>query len=272
MGRFLNKWICLIFVFALHDVAIAGPAPDEGFDNYFVISEKNEPEVSLNPIAVLKVGFDAVSRTINLLMWDQIKRPLPQAPQKYDRLKHFGTWIRDPRDHDCLSTRAKVLIRESTTGVEFDSSKCAVRRGRWYDPSVDQTFEDAQIMEIDHFVPVKNAYISGAWKWSRTKRCLYFNFLGNSMHLIPFNRTENRRKADNTPDRYMPPESKYRCEYLYKWLVIKSIWKLALNPSEADAIEKSVKSEKCDLSQFTLPTIVLKAQRQWMTDNAKMCE
>lgn len=270
MGHCLRGWI-LLAVLSLSQFLYAGPAPNESFDSYFVIDEPVTYSSSITPLDTLNDGFQVIAKAIDLLKWDSVNRPLPQAKENYNRLKHFGTWVNDPRDHNCLTTRAKVLIRDSSVPVDMNAKGCTVKKGKWYDPSVDQTFEDANFMEIDHFVPLKNAYISGAWSWSPKLRCLYANFMGNTMHLVPFNKTENRRKSDNTPDRYTPPEKKYRCEYIFKWLAIKSIWKLALNPSEASAIHQIIKDENCDVNQYTYTKQDLSQQRQWMIDNVDMC-
>ena len=270
MGSCLRGWI-LFFCATLSQVVFASTAPAESFKTYFIIDEHESHKKTIMPLEVLNEGIRAVVKEIDLLKWDSINHPLAQPKESYDRLKHFGTWVRDPRERNCLTTRAKVLIRDSEMQVKMNDKGCSVKKGQWYDPSVDQTFEDGTLMEIDHLVSLKNAYISGAWDWEPKVRCLYANFMGNKMHLIPLNKSENARKGDNTPDHYMPSNKKYRCEYVFKWLAIKSIWQLALNPSEADAIQRIVKDENCDTSQYVYTKQNLKQQRQWMIDNAEIC-
>ena len=271
MQRYLIGTLILVS-FCINQKLQAAPAPDEHYSEFFLISEEPE-KASVDPIQLMATHLENIISQINLTSWELVNRPLPTPTEKYDRKKHFGTWIRDPRDKsNCLTTRAKVLIRDSKTQVQMSPNNCTVKQGSWYDPSVNQTFTDAQFMEIDHFVPLKNVYISGGWQWSPEMRCLYANFMGNPMHLVPFNRTENRAKADNTPERYMPPEKSYRCEYLYKWLTVKAIWKVALNPNEATAINNYLKSENCNIQNFSVDTDFVKQQRRWMADNLSMCQ
>ena len=265
--------IGLSFSFLAAQNVQASPAPDSEYSEFFTIAETTEKHSDpLNPIELLAVQVEEVIKNINLLTWKHINSPLPVPIEKYDRLKHFGSWIVDPRENTCKTTRAKVLIRDSKTEVEMNPNGCSVKSGTWYDPSVDQTFTNATFMEIDHFVPLKNVYISGAWKWTPAQRCLYFNYMGNSIHLVPFNKTENRIKSDNTPERYMPPEQNYRCEYLNRWLTVKAIWKVAINPNEAAAIVDHIKRENCDEEAFHLDEAFIKQQRRLIKDNLAMCQ
>lgn len=269
--------ISLIFLGLTVQKAYSSPAPESEYSEFFTISEHIEktPEDDqdqLNPIKIVSVQAEELIKKINLLVWKHFNSPLPAPAERYDRKKHFGVWITDHRDNSCMTTRAKVLVRDSQEQVKMNPNGCSVKSGSWYDPSVDRTFTDATFMEIDHFVPLKNVYISGAWKWTPAQRCLYYNYMGNSIHLVPFNRTENRVKSDNTPERYMPPERSYRCEYLNRWLTVKAIWKIAINPNEAAAIIDHVKRENCDESTFKLDEAFIKQQRRTIRDNLEMCQ
>ena len=64
---------------------------------------------------------------------------------------------------DCQNTRAEVLIAESLAAVTYTSaSHCYVKRGRWYSfyDGVWGTF--ASSFQLDHLVPLYEAWISGA--------------------------------------------------------------------------------------------------------------
>ena len=249
----------------------ASPAPEDRYSEFFLISEDLEAP-PINPVQMVAAQWNKIPNKIDLLNWVHHQKSLPVPKEKYDRLKHFGTWINDKRDRSCLNTRGKVLTRDSLKSVKLDYKGCKVESGKWYDPSVDQTYTDAEDVEIDHFVPVKNAYIGGAWKWSKEVRCMYFNFLGNDLHLTPLNKPQNRSKADNTPERYMPPEKSYRCEYLAKWLTVKAIWNVAINPKEGAAILSYIRSENCNPQDFKLTADYVQDQRQWIQDNLAMCQ
>ncbi|MBY0453165.1 MAG: hypothetical protein K2P92_09025, partial [Bdellovibrionaceae bacterium] len=119
------------------------------------------------------------SKYYSLLSWRTYKRSKPTFVPKYKRVEQFGRWINDPNDDVCYNTRALVLMRDSHKDVTFaDTDKCNVITGQWKDDYTGQTFTAREDIQIDHLVPLKNAYVSGAYKWSFKARCLYANFLG----------------------------------------------------------------------------------------------
>lgn len=183
--------------------------------------------------------------------------------EKYNRTHHFGRWINDPEDDTCFNTRAKVLIRDSEIPVSFkEKNHCVVDRGDWAEPYVGTEITSSGEIQIDHMVPLKNAYISGAWKWDYQARCLYANFMGNRFHLLSVNGRENMRKGDKAPDRYLPPNINYRCEYLENWLKIKLIWRLSMTRSEVEAIHHILEEHECDPRNFVFSFSDLADQRR----------
>jgi hypothetical protein len=191
---------------------------------------------------------------------------------KYDRKFHFGRWVNDPNDETCYNTRARVLIRDSETQVSFkDTNHCVVEKGRWEDPYAGGTLRESKEIQIDHMVPLKNAYISGAWEWNYQTRCTYANYMGNKFHLITASGHENMSKGDDTPEKYMPPNENYRCEYLANWLKIKLIWKLKMARGEVEAIRQAIRDSGCDGRKFKMSSLELKRQRQLIYENRYNC-
>lgn len=212
-------------------------------------------------------------RFYSLLNLVQHKRRLPVQIEKYDRTEQFGRWINDPNDDVCFNTRAKVLVRDSVHTVTFkDTNHCVVETGSWNDPYTKTKFTDSKDIQIDHLVPLKNTYLSGAYKWTFRARCLYANYLGEEFHLISASGTENMRKGDRTPAEYMPPNANYACTYVRNWLAVKMLWGLTLSPAEVTAIKKIISENSCSLTDFRMSAAELKSQRQFAKDNMDLCE
>jgi hypothetical protein len=161
--------------------------------------------------------------------------PLVIAPAShedtYNRDADFGGWI--DVDGDCQNTRAEVLIAESQAPVTFTSaSDCTVATGRWVDPWSGITTTTAHAFDIDHTVPLANAWRSGAWAWSQAQRVAYANDLADPGHLIAIDASENREKGDSGPETWRPPNTHSWCRYATTWDRIKAKWHLSATYAE----------------------------------------
>lgn len=250
------------------------------FDEYYTVREAQNfsQNLSLNPIEAAKDLWvsaeslqDLKKLVYSLLDFEYHEDSYGDVDEPYNRQKHFGSWVDDSRDDNCYSTRAKVLIRDSAEEVTFSRNGCTVATGYWADPYAGDSYTDAKDIQVDHFVPLKNAYISGAYKWSPRERCLYANFLGNNFHLLPVYGKENNKKSDKTPEGYMPRNSSYSCQYLAQWLKIKLIWSLGLTPPEKEKILALIQENDCDISQMSFSAQELTEQRQFMNENMDLC-
>lgn len=207
----------------------------------------------------------------NLLFFNHINEVFPKPAVPYNRNKHFGSWIIPDSNQSCLSTRGYVLKRDSLDEVNYAPSGCAVKQGNWLDPYSAIQFTTSDKIQIDHFVPLKNAYMTGAHEWNWAKRCLYGNYMGNTFHLLAVSGTENMKKSDETPSQYLPPNSKYICTYIKQWLAVKLIWSLKLTPIEVSAIQNEVAENRCNPELFMIPTQFISDQRQYIQDHQSLC-
>ena len=180
----------------------------------------------------------------------------------YDRLAHFGGWLNDSADDTCFNTRALVLLRDSEVEVETDEyNKCRIVAGYWKGIYIDGEFVNAGHVDIDHVVPLYNAYYSGAWKWSKAKRCHYSNYMKNDYHLITVSRSENRAKGSNGPETYMPPNQNFQCRYLGYWMKIKKVWELTMTSLEHSFISQSLKTLGCSTETYMMSSEELSQER-----------
>lgn len=262
---------------------VATLGKSQALADYYTVKEGVSPQSSspsMDPLQILQAIIqdseqeyhELRDRLLSLVQFDFHSESYGDVGEPYNRAKHFGGWLNDHRDEDCYNTRAKVLIRDSEVPVSFASNGCTVTSGKWNDPYGAREYTQAGDIQIDHFVPLKNAYLSGAYQWNRVKRCLYSNFLGNEFHLLAVYGKENGTKRDRTPEGYMPPNPGYRCQYLAQWLKVKMIWNLALTPSEKNRVVALISENQCDLNQFVYSVAELAEQRQFMTDNLALCE
>lgn len=245
-------------------VSVAGAASFLPGNSYLLIDDGN---VS----TVMKASATAKSKSVNLLAWAQIQQAPPHPAEKYERERHFGYWLKYENAETCLNTRGLLLLSTSLVTPEVTETPCRVATGEWYDSYTDAHYFDAQDVQVDHMVPLKNAYISGAFAWDWKKRCAYFNFLANDFHLKVVHRDANLKKLDKGPDQWIPSNASYTCAYLSEWLKVKAIWRLMLSEKEAQAISKIIKTEKCPASAFTITKSELNNQRQQIAAAETSC-
>jgi hypothetical protein len=91
-------------------------------------------------------------------------------------------------------------------------------------------------LDIDHLVPLAEAWDSGASTWSAAEREAYANDLGDDRALIAVSAASNRSKADQDPTAWMPPAEGYRCQYATDWIADKLRWRLTADEAETTAL------------------------------------
>jgi len=155
----------------------------------------------------------------------------------YDRDK-FGDWV--DADRDCKDTRAEVLVAESHRAV---TGRCLIARGLWrsyYDRRVWRSAGDVDI-DIDHMVPLSEAWKSGARRWTPATRVRFANDLGDARALVAVTDSVNQSKGDQDPTTWMPTYDK--CRYLREWVAVKLRWRLTVDSTEKSALKS--KSASC---------------------------
>jgi len=154
---------------------------------------------------------------------------------EYSREKFGHGWA--DTDGDCQNTRAEILIKTSTSTIQFkDLDNCSVVRGRWISPFTGHIFFEASKLDIDHLVPLQWAWERRASTWPQTKREAFAN---DSRNLLVVEASLNRQKGANGPDRWLPPNGV--CGYIARFERLRRIYELDLNQSEIASYSKLLK-------------------------------
>jgi hypothetical protein len=142
----------------------------------------------------------------------------------------FPTW--DIISGTC-DTRETVLKRDGSRVVV--NAACKATSGTWHSPYDGASWTQAADLDIDHVVPLKNAWESGAWAWTTAKRQAYANDLSDPQ-LIAVTDNVNQAKGDKSPDAWKPPLAGYACTYAKMWTRVKYVWKLTVTTAEKAAL------------------------------------
>ena len=134
------------------------------------------------------------------------------------------------------NVRERVLIDESLDPPTM-GPRCAPLVGRWlsiYDNSV---ISSPTQLQIDHLVPLADAWAAGASAWSAQQRLRYANDVTSPDTLIAVSAGSNESKGDRTPDEWLPPNRAAWCAYTARWVRVKTRWQLTVTSSEKAALE-----------------------------------
>ena len=136
-------------------------------------------------------------------------------------------------DPESCDARDAALIRDGRR--ERVEEYCDVVSGRWLDPYSGQIYTDPSEIDIDHIVPLANAWRSGASSWSTAKRESFANV---PRDLLSVDDGLNQSKGDKGPEAWKPPRKAYWCAYSKQWIGIKHYWKLSVTNAEKSALER----------------------------------
>ena len=128
-----------------------------------------------------------------------------------------------------------MLIAESVA-APLVGSRCSLTGGAWVSPYDGIRFTASGKLDIDHVVPLAEAWDSGAWSWTPQRREAYANDLGVPYALIAVSASTNREKGDQDPAQWLPPLASFDCTYVVDWVAVKTRWDLAVDPAEHQAL------------------------------------
>ncbi|WP_077795983.1 HNH endonuclease family protein [Streptomyces sp. JHA26] len=151
----------------------------------------------------------------------------------YDR-DLFPHWI---TQSGTCNTRETVLKRDGS-GVVTDSA-CAATRGSWYSPYDGATWTAASDLDIEHLVPLAEAWDSGASGWTTSRRQAFANDLTRPQ-LLAVTDNVNQAKGDQDPATWMPSRTAYRCTYVRAWVQVKYYYGLSVDSAEKSALQNQL--------------------------------
>ncbi|MEU6717524.1 HNH endonuclease family protein [Nonomuraea sp. NPDC046802] len=167
----------------------------------------------------------------------QVAAPRPMTGYSRARFPH---WIQQGNSCD---TREVVLARD---GVDVTRDEaCRAVSGMWHSEYDGRDFTSAAQLDIDHMVPLAQAWRSGADTWTDAQRRQFANDL-EGPQLIAVSAASNRSKGDQSPDQWRPPLRSYWCVYSRAWVDVKSHYELTITEPERNALSEMLAT--CDVT------------------------
>ena len=160
-------------------------------------------------------------------------------PGGYQRTRDFGpAWSVDVDRNGC-GTRDDVLRRDLEQ-VKL-RGRCTVIAGVLRDPYTGQTVTFAKAraaeVQIDHVVPLADAWSLGARDWPQASR---ERFANDPVNLQATTSEANQSKGDDGPARWLPRQA-YRCAYAVRWVQVSARYQLAVTPADRATLDAQLR-------------------------------
>ncbi len=138
-------------------------------------------------------------------------------------------------------TRNFILIRDLKNITYRSSPACTVATGTLRDPYTATTIHFVRgvstslAVQIDHVVPLSDAWQKGAQKLTYATRMAFAN---DPLNLLAVDGPTNGAKSDSDAASWLPPNKSYWCPYVARQVAVKAKYKLWMTSAEKTRISQ----------------------------------
>ncbi|MDF2705378.1 MAG: deoxyribonuclease [Nonomuraea muscovyensis] len=168
-----------------------------------------------------------------------------RAPRTGFERDKFGSPWADVDRNGC-DTRNDVLKRDlRDEKFKAGTHDCVVVSGVLQDPYSGKTIafrrgqDTSSQVQIDHLIPLSDAWQKGAQQWTATKRK---EFANDPLNLLAVDGPLNGQKSDSDAATWLPPRRAYRCAYVARQIDVKAKYDLWVTAAEKDAMDRVLDS------------------------------
>ena len=131
-----------------------------------------------------------------------------------------------------------MLIAEAVTAPSI-GSRCSLSDGEWFSRYDGRTsLGSGRGFDVDHMVPLAEAWDSGARNWDSDRREAFANDLDYPHSLVAVSASSNRSKGARDPAEWMPELE--QCWYVSVWVAVKAKWSLSVDQAEHDFLSRTL--------------------------------
>lgn len=223
-----------VVVVALVAVAVWLVVNPESYESVFMPVENTGADDGLDysAEAVTAENADAPLAT-EVLEKLEVKGRAPKTG--YSRDEFYNGW---PTVDGC-SLRQKIIKREFGDTAVLDG--CNVLAGEFDEPYTGEHMkftEREQIskgIQIDHVVALSDAWQKGAQYVDADER---YAMATDPLNLLAVDASTNQKKSDGDAATWLPPNKKFRCQYVARQVSVKYKYHLWVTEAEKDAISR----------------------------------
>lgn len=243
VGREMNKRSAVAVALTLALIPLAG-------------SNVNAAESSSELSATFRAGISShlTTKDTSALAAAKLLVAKGRAPKTGYSRSEFGTSWKDVDGNGC-STRNDVLARDFSNETTTDG--CKVSSGDFRDPYSGESFHVScrvgpgcvSSFDVDHAVPLSDAWQKGAQYWAKSKREAIAN---DPLNLVVTTAHLNRQKGDSDAATWLPPLRTYWCKYVARQVAVKKKYGVWVTPAEKSKIIAILSKPSC--ANTKLPT------------------
>ena len=227
-----------VVLVALIAVAVWLVVNPESYESVFMPVENTGADDGLdsgtdyNAEAVTAEDADVLLAT-DVLEKLEVKGRAPKTG--YSREEFYSGW---PTVDGC-SLRQKIIKREFGDTAVLDG--CNVVAGEFDEPYTGEHIkytEREQIskgIQIDHVVALSDAWQKGAQYFTPDER---YAVATDPLNLLAVDASANQKKSDGDAATWLPPNKKFRCQYVARQVSVKYKYHLWVTEAEKDAISR----------------------------------
>lgn len=161
-----------------------------------------------------------------------------RAPKTgYSREEFYNSW---PTIDGC-NLRQCIIKRELGETAILGDDNCTVISGEYDEPYTGshlvfyQKSDFSQGVQIDHVVALSDAWQKGAQYKTKEDR---YSLATDPLNLLAVDSTTNMGKSDGDAATWLPPNKKFRCQYVARQVSVKYKYSLWVTEAEKSAISK----------------------------------
>ncbi|WP_245646901.1 HNH endonuclease family protein [Microtetraspora niveoalba] len=134
-------------------------------------------------------------------------------------------------------TRNDLLARDGRNVRYRKGSDCVVVRMTLRDPYTGRTIrwrkQRADLVQVDHVVPMSYSWRMGAARWPKAKRLRIAN---DPLNLLPVYGPVNQAKRGWGPGSWLPPARKIRCAYAVRFTQVALKYRLSVTRADKNTM------------------------------------
>lgn len=163
-----------------------------------------------------------------------------RAPRTGYNRDQFGQRWRDIDRNGC-DQRNDILQRDLHN--PYVPNGCRVLTGTLHDPftgniiNFERGQDTSQLVQIDHIVPLADAWQKGAQQWTPEQR---EQFANDPLNLLAVDGHQNQKKSASDAASWQPPNKSFRCHYAAQQITVKHTYNLWVTQAEKEALAREL--------------------------------